>query len=287
MDTIAVTGATGYVGGRVLARAVARGLSTLVVGRRPAPGTDFRFFDLADPVHVDLSGVRAIIHAAHDFSAVGPEIVERNLRGGEALLASAARANARPVFVSSLSAFKGCRSQYGRMKLQLESCWSEQGGTSIRAGIVFGKDAGGIFGALRRAIEKVPLVPLLAPPWTPFYVTHDWALADALINCALNSTSRHNGTVLLAANPEPVSFGELVQQIADGLGRDVRLVRMPRDLALWALTFAEYLGMSAPFRSDSLRSLAKSIPADQLARLPPADSSFPPLVKELWVESFP
>ena len=157
-------------------------------------------------------------------------------------------ANVRPVFVcSSLSAFKGCKSQYGRLKLQLESCWSEQGGTSIRAGIVFGKDRAVFSAHCDSAIEKVPIIPLLAPPWTPFYVTHDWALADALINCALNSTSRRNGTVLLAANPEPVSFAELVQQIADGIGRDVRLVRMPRDLALWALTFAEYLGMSAPF----------------------------------------
>ena len=151
------------------------------------------------------------------------------------------------MFVSSLSAFKGCISQYGRMKLQLESCWSEQGGTSIHAGIVFGKEGGSWFGGLRRAIEKVPLVPLLAPSWTPFYVTHDLALADALINCALNSTSRHNGRVLKAANPEPVSFGELVQQIADGIGRDVRLVRMPRDLALWALTSQSTSVCQRPF----------------------------------------
>ena len=97
MDTIAVTGATGYVGGRVLARAIPpRLVRGRCPARRPVPGTDFRFFDLADPVHIDLSGVRAIIHAAHDFSAVGPEIVERNLRGGEALLASAARCKRPP-----------------------------------------------------------------------------------------------------------------------------------------------------------------------------------------------
>jgi hypothetical protein len=169
------------------------------------------------------------------------------------------------------------------VKLQLESRWSALGGASLRAGIVFGKDAGGIFGALQRAIEKVPIIPLAAPRWAPFYVTYDRALADALINCALHSQSHDNGTVLLAANPDPVSFAELIQQIADGIGQDVRLVRMPRDWALWTLTVAEYLGISTPFRSDSVRSLAKSIPADQLARLPLADSSFPPLEKDLWV----
>jgi hypothetical protein len=48
--------------------------------------------------------------------------------------------------VSTLSAFDGCRSRYGRVKRQLEERWAAQGGIILRAGVVFGKDETSIAG---------------------------------------------------------------------------------------------------------------------------------------------
>ena len=252
-----------------------------MVGRTPVAGTDFRLFDLEDPKLLDLEGVQAVIHAAHDFSASGPAIVERNLGGGEAVLESAIRAHARPVIVSTLSAFDGCRSRYGRVKRQLEERWAAQGGIILRAGVVFGKDAGGIFGALRDVIRWTNIVPLVAPRSTPFYATYDRSLADALLNAATSNGS-HPSSIALAANPEPFSFAHLIEHIASGTGRRIHLIPVPPHLAYLSLATAERLGITPPFRSDSVLSLLRPVPPDQLARLPLADSTFPPLDTLLW-----
>lgn len=279
MTTVAVTGASGYVGGRVVAAAQRRGWHVISVGRRPVPGTEHRPFDLGSSKPVDLSGADAVVHAAHDFTVTNESIIERNLTGSRLLLRSCQEHHVRPVLVSSLSAFHGCRSRYGAVKLQLEGEWAEHGGTSLRAGVVFGFNAGGIFGSLTRVVANLPFVPMVGPRSTPFYVTHDLALADALLEAA--SDDDHT-KLTLAAHREPVSFWALLQHLASGLGRPLRTVPVPAWTVRLSLSLGEAVGIRLPFRSDSVHALTNSIPASQVALLPSARGTFPGLDVSLW-----
>src|SRR5450755_2560942 len=119
---IAVTGANGYVGGRILAHLRAQGIEAVALVRSPAPGdAGERRYALAEPLAESaLDGVRTVIHAAYDLSRRGDEARAVNFSGSLPLLDGVAANSGRVVLISSLSAFEGARSQYGRTKLELE-----------------------------------------------------------------------------------------------------------------------------------------------------------------------
>jgi len=65
------------------------------------------------------------------------------------------------VVISSLSAFAGCRSLYGKAKLQIESLALSADAVVIRPGLVYGNDSGGMFGRLVRQVRGSRLLPVL------------------------------------------------------------------------------------------------------------------------------
>ena len=282
MATIAISGATGYIGSRVAREAVARGHTVVCIGRRAISGFEHRPFDLRRPEAVDLAGVSALVHLAHDFAATGKQIKDVNVSGSLVPLKAGVAAGAYPILLSSLSAFEGCRSSYGQTKLQLEALWAAEGGTSLRAGVVFGHRAGGIFGALCRAVERLPAVPVPVPAGTPMYTSYDVVLAEALVDAAVGRTGSRWPRAL-AADPVSIGFLALLRHIATAIGRTPAFVRVPGGAVLWALKSAERVGLAVPFRSDSMLSIANPAPADQVARLPTLDKAFPPIADALWV----
>jgi hypothetical protein len=72
-------------------------------------------------------------------------------------------------------------------------------------------------------------------------------------------------------------------EIARACGRRLTVVPLPRALAYLGLRSAEIARVPMPFRSDSLLSLTKTIPLDQVSALARSPVEFPPLTPELWV----
>jgi hypothetical protein len=54
----------------------------------------------------------------------------------------------RLVFISTISAFDGCRSFYGKGKLEVERITHSLGGWVIRPGLLYGEKPGGMLGRL-------------------------------------------------------------------------------------------------------------------------------------------
>src|SRR5512137_1467583 len=111
MKTCAVTGATGYVGGRLKAALQQSGWRVMEWSRQAAGGkatVNFRLGQEVDPQR--LAGTEALVHCAYDFSARRWKDIERvNVAGTENLFRAARTAGVeRIVFISSLSAFEGC-----------------------------------------------------------------------------------------------------------------------------------------------------------------------------------
>ncbi len=147
---IAVSGANGYVGGRILAGLREGGVEALALVRRPQEcAGPARRFALCEPLaEGTLEGVEAVIHAAWDASARGAEVDAVNVQGSLPLLDGAAARGARLLLISSLSAFSAARSRYGRAKFALERAVHRREGLAVRPGLVFGIAAGGLFGSL-------------------------------------------------------------------------------------------------------------------------------------------
>ena len=258
----AITGASGYVGSRVAARLSAAGWTVRTLGRS---GSDVRF-ELADPVPVAAcEGADALVHLSYDFGCRSWRQTERvNVDGSRRLFAAARAAGIETIVcVSTVAAFPGARSNYGRAKLEIERAAFEVGACVVRPGLVWGPHGGAMFGALERAVNRLPVVPLPAPPGLEIVLVNEEDLA-ALIERILESWPAASGELVVAASEKPLPFASLVRSLASD-GRHSRVVHLPWRLAWLPLRTLELVGVSPPFRSDSLVSLV-AVDADPFSR---------------------
>jgi nucleoside-diphosphate-sugar epimerase len=285
---VGVTGANGYIGSRIVSHLRAGGVQAIALVRRP-PESELasridrrpRRYALAQPLEPDLlDGIETVVHAAWDLSTRGGETKAVNVRGSLPLLDALAARGGRALLISSLSAFAGARSEYGRAKLELEGAVLERGGTVLRPGIVFGVDGGGLFGAMVGAIWNHRAAPLVGGGRQRLFATHDERLCELIATVAARRF-QPRGPVF-AAHERPTTLRAIAVEIAGARGGRLTVIPLPRRAAYLALRAGELAGVSLPFRSDSLLSLANPIPLDQIAALERSPLAFPPLTRELW-----
>lgn len=279
---IAVTGASGYVGGRILSHLRAGGIDAVALVRRPAPGDErARRYALGEPLDSGLlDGIETVVHAAYDASVQGEEIRAVNVSGSLPLIDGVAERGGRVLLISSLSAFEGTRSRYGRAKLELERAVLGRGGVVLRPGLVFGAGAGGLFGAMVKALSRHALAPMIGGGWQRLFVTHDEHLAELIVAIVTGEVSAERP--LFAAHEVPTTLRAIAEQIAQAHGRRLEVVPLPPPLVQLGLRCAEIARVRLPFRSDSLSSLLHPIPLDQVSALARSPIDFPPLAAALW-----
>lgn len=254
---IALTGASGYVGGTLLGALRRAGHETQAWSRRicPEPWHPYALTD--DPARLPWGQTDALVHAAHDLNARGARENEtRNIKPSIALLHSALKGGLKHlIYISSMSSYPGTRSHYGQSKLAVEREWLSAGGIVIRPGLVWGDQPGGIMGSLENTVIRLPLIPYLTGPrGLPQYLVHESDLADAILR-ALESDPAPAGQMIEAAHPEAVSFRDLLTRMANRTGHKKAFIPVPWQVAMLALKAAETIHLPAPFRSDSLTGL--------------------------------
>jgi nucleoside-diphosphate-sugar epimerase len=257
----AITGASGYVGPGLASHLARAGWAIREFSRsgadRPQPGPARVRFELgADPPPAAFDGVDCLVHLAYDFSATRWGEVERiNVQGSRRLFAAARAADVeRIVFVSTIAAFPGARSLYGRAKLEIERAAIEAGGTIIRPGQVWSPRRGAMLETLQRVVEQLPIVPLPLPAGLQLNLVHEDDLA-LLVERLLDRWPEVAGELFVAASTQTLSFEELLASLEGQAGRRPRVVRLPWPAAWLGLRTLELVGARPPFRSDSLISL--------------------------------
>lgn len=276
---VGITGANGYVGTILRAAFAAEGHEVIAFVRQNrvrseaaamADVSEWRPYEIGRPPSGSVLGdLDVLIHGAWDLSLVGAgDVWGVNVSGSQHLLRNAADAGVRrTIFISSMSAYKGTRQLYGQAKLACERTASGLGGVSTRLGLVYGPGWGGMAGALRK-LTKLPLTPLIGARSHQFTV-HEADMAAAMVRIAESDAPLPEPVGL--ANPEPVPFRRLMQEIAASQGRPLRAVLVPWQLVSGALKTAEVLHVPLPFRSDSILGLvhpAEEVPgADRLKEL--------------------
>jgi nucleoside-diphosphate-sugar epimerase len=260
---VAITGSNGYVGGCLKQRFLERGWDVLELTRAPRPGTRGVAFQLGGDLPAGaLAGVQALVHAAYDFKPLNwAELQAVNLQGTAKLFAAAKAAGVpRMVCISTLSAFPGCRSLYGRAKLEVEKLAAEQDALVVRPGLVYGNGPGGMFGKLTAQVRKSNVIPMIGDGSQIQYTVHEEDLA-AFVEPFCAGKTNPPGRLYVSANPQPWTFKNLLQEIARGQGRRPKFVPLPWRFIWLGLKTAETLGVRLNFRSDSLVSLMYQNPA--------------------------
>jgi nucleoside-diphosphate-sugar epimerase len=262
---IAITGATGYVGRLLCAALEGRGQTVRRLTRRPEAARGDAFFALEAPVPAGaLAGVESLIHAAYDFRPAREADLRRlNVDGSRRLLEAARREGVRRVlFISSIASYGGSHSAYGRVKWTLEQDVAALGGTSLRPGLIFGRERGGLFAALDRVVRRAPFVPDFGPS-ARLYVVHAGDLTR-IVGACLERAAGAGQAPLAAAWAEPYTMRRVLEIIAEAAARRVRFLPAPPPLALAGLRALEAAGLRLPFRSDSLVSMLHGNPAPGL-----------------------
>ncbi len=260
-ETCAITGTSGYVGSRVADRLVSAGWEVRALcrpsSRQKQSGFTQARFELGSRITPRaLAGADALVHLAYDFDVNRCADIERiNVEGSRHLFAAAREIGIdRIVYVSTTAAFPGARSLYGRAKLACEQAALDAGAAIVRPGLVWGAEGAAMFGALRRAVERLPLVPLPVPRDLVLHLTHEDDLA-ALVECLLDHWPTGSGKLYVAASEDGLTFGGLLHSLALDMGRQPRFVRLPWRIVWLGLRTLENMGATPPFRSDSLLSL--------------------------------
>ena len=259
----AITGSNGYVGGCVKNYFAGHGWEILELTRRPGTGSRAVQFQLGGGIPPEsLSGVSALVHCAYDFKPLRrAEIRAVNVDGSRKIL-EAARAAKIPkiIFISSISAFDGCRSLYGQAKLEIEKIALDQGALAIRPGLVYGRGPGGMFGKLAAQIRNSSVIPMIGDGSQIQYLVQNEDLCAFIENYAAE-TIEVAPQILTAANEQPWPFKQLLLEIARGLGKKPKFVPLPWRLVWLGLKSAEICGLKLNFRSDSLVSLMHQNPS--------------------------
>lgn len=247
---IAVTGVGGLVGAAIASALVSQGHEVVSVRFR---------LEVPRLQAQDFSSAQLLIHAAYDWRSRKPAENQRvNVNGSIALLDAAHAAGIRNViFISSVSAFDGCQSSYGKGKLQIERYVLDAGGLVVRPGMVFGDARRGIYGTLMR-LARMPLLPVFDGGLQPLWFVHREDLAQVVALVAAREWRFLPSRVIAVSADQPITFREVLKTLGLAQGKRVAVIPIPSRLVLGLLQFAELLGMKLPVNSDGLMGLLES-----------------------------
>jgi nucleoside-diphosphate-sugar epimerase len=247
--TLAVTGATGFVGRRVvaLAQTPLRALT-----RRPQdahPRVTWVSGDLATPGDL-CEGTAAVLHIAGIVSAPTRAAFDvGNVAGTAAMLAAAKAAGVtRFVHVSSLAAREPDLSMYGASKAEAEKLVQQSGldWVIIRPPGVYGPDDREMLDIYKLASRGL----YIAPPGR-ISLLHVDDLARALLALATAGPS-HTILEIDDGAPGGYSHPDFAAAIGTALGQRVRTIPLPLSM----LHLAARIGLSAKLTADRARYIA-------------------------------
>lgn len=222
-----VTGATGYVGTRLMRRLAGEGRPVRALARRPdrveeLEGVEAVQGDLLSGAGLEraLEGCSTAYYLVHSMEAVGANgnaFADRDRTAAERFAEAAAAAGVeRIVYLGGIepevppSAHLGSRLEVERILLD-----AVPGSTALRASIVIGAGSSS-FRILVRLVERLRLLPL--PAWRRNR-TEPIAERDVIEYLARTpAVPGAAGRSLDIAGPDVLSYGDMIDRIAEAMG---------------------------------------------------------------------
>jgi len=222
-----ITGATGYIGGRLLRRLAGEGRAVRALARRPErveqlPGVEATRGDLLSGAGLAeaLAGVETAYYLVHSMeaSANGGDFAARDRRAAQRFGEAATAAGLeRIVYLGGIEPDGGASSIHLRSRLEVERILlgAVPRSTALRASIVIGAESSS-FRVLVRLVERLRVLPM--PAWrqnsTQPIAEHD--VIEFLARTA--EVPAAAGRSLDVAGPDVLTYGEMIERIAESMG---------------------------------------------------------------------
>jgi uncharacterized protein YbjT (DUF2867 family) len=222
-----VTGATGYIGNRLLRRMASEGRPVRALARRPEA---VERLEGVEPVRGDLltgdglapalDGCATAYYLVHSMEAPpanGGPFAERDRRAAEAFAGAALAAGVeRIVYLGAIEPSAGL-SPHLRSRLDVERILLDAvpSSTSLRASIVVGAGSSS-FRVLVRLVERLRVLPM--PAWRR---NRTQPIAERDVIEFLARTPRvaeAAGRSLDVAGPDVMTYGQMIERIAEAMG---------------------------------------------------------------------
>ena len=248
--TIFVTGATGYVGGRLVPALLEAGFRVRCLVREPRkldarpwrqhPHLEVVAADLEDreAVTTGLTGCAAAYYLVHSMVATGGTYADRDRELARSF-ANAARAAGLPriIYLGGLGEMGADLSEHLRSRRQVEEELASSGVpvTTFRAAMIIGSGSAS-FEILRYLVERLPI--MVTPKWVATEC-QPVAIADVLhwlVRCL--NVPETSGKTLEIGGADVLVYRDLMQVMAEELGLRRRIilpvpVLTPRLSSLW------------------------------------------------------
>jgi uncharacterized protein YbjT (DUF2867 family) len=264
-----VTGATGYVGSRLLRRLAGEGRAVRALARTP---TNVEALPGVEAVHGDLISGRGLKRAladcetayylVHSMEGGGESFADRDRRAATTFAEAAQAAGVRRIVYLGGIAPTGGPSPHLRSRLEVERLLLDAlpNSTALRASIVIGAGSSS-FRILVRLVERLRVLPL--PAWSR-HRTQPIAERDAIEFLARTPrTAAAAGRSLDIAGPDVVSYGAMMEQIAELMG--VGRVPIGFGRSLTPVASATVSGLTGQ-PLELVRPLMESLESDVLPR---------------------
>lgn len=233
---IAVTGATGYVGGRLVPALLEAGYSVRCIAREPRKLDErtWRNHPCVSVVRGDLSntqelaeqlaGCAAAYYLVHSMGATGKEYAEQDRKLAGVFAQSAATAKVeRIVYLGGLGELSPGLSEHLSSRREMEQVLASTGipVTVFRAAMIIGSGSAS-FEILRYLVERLPV--MITPSWVKTE-SQPVAIADVLhwlVTCL--SVPETTGKTLEIGGPDVLKYSDLMRIMAEELGLPRRVV---------------------------------------------------------------
>jgi uncharacterized protein YbjT (DUF2867 family) len=229
-----VTGATGYIGRRLIDRLHRENRPVRALARDPSrveerPGVEVVAGDLltGDGLEAALDGCSSAYYLVHSMEpgSNGFESRDRQAASNFVLAAQVAGLE-RAVYLGGILPADGPHSTHLRSRLEVEEILLEglPRSTALRASIVIGAQSSS-FRILVRLVERLRVMPF--PAWQA-HSTRPIAERDAVEYLALTpQRTEAEGRSLDIGGPDTLSYGRMIERIADLLGVGRLSLRLP------------------------------------------------------------
>jgi uncharacterized protein YbjT (DUF2867 family) len=278
LGTILLTGATGYVGGRLLDRLVRDGFRVRCLTRRPeiltkrvARDVEIVAGDLLEPesLSVAMAGVHIAYYLVHSMDAKR-SFEELDRRAASNFATAAAKAGVRHIVYLSglgsgadLSAHLASRHEVGEIL-----CRSGVVTTELRASIVIGAGSAS-FETVRAVVERLPAIP--APKWVDT-VAQPIAIDDVIEYLLTVLTPRPTrNAVFEIGGGDRVSYAEVMREYARQ--RNLRRWVLPMPVRT-ARTWRLFLGVLTPTHGRVAATMLESLRNETVVSDPGAREAF-------------
>jgi len=234
--TTLVTGASGYVGGRLAAHLLREAASIRVAGRHVDelrtrfPGADAVELDVARPETLQpaMRGVSTAYYLIHSMEEAGAGFQERDRVGARNFARAAFRSGvSRVVYLGGLGDDADDLSPHLESRHETGRVLAEHGPplVELRAGIVIG-DGSASYRMLEDLVERLPL--MITPRWVDTR-SQPIAIGDVvryLEEAGRVSADEHH-TIVEIGGPDVLSYREMLRRVGRARGRSPVVFSVP------------------------------------------------------------